>query len=123
MVLVDTSVWIDHLRFSELQLITLLEHGRVSIHPMVIGELACGNLKNRKELLALLKNLPHAVEASHKEVFHCIEKNKLMGKGIGFVDSHLLASSLLSPNTVLWTRDRRLNDLAGLLDICWKGSY
>lgn len=122
MVLVDTSVWVDHLRSTDEQLIELLEHGRVFVHPMIIGELACGNLQNRKQILSLLKNLPHAVEATHDEVFLCLEKNELMGKGIGFVDMHLLASSLLSPGTLLWTRDRRLSDLADSLSICWKAA-
>jgi len=123
MVLVDTSVWIDHLRSDEDQLIDLLNHAQVLIHPMVIGELACGNLQNRQQILALLKRLPLAVEATHDEVFHCLDKNKLMGKGADFVDMHLLASTLLSPNTVLWTRDRRLNNLAKNLKVDWKTAH
>ncbi len=90
---------------------------------MVIGELACGNLQNRQQILALLKKLPPAVEATHGEVFYCFDQYKLMGKGVGFVDLHLLASTLLSPNTVLWTRDRRLNDVAKDLKVDWKHAH
>ncbi len=120
MVLVDTSVWIDHLRSKSKPLISLLEQSQVSIHPMIIGELACGNLRHRKQLLSLWKNLPYAVEASHNEALHCLEENKLMGKGVGFIDLHLLSSTLLSPNTFLWTHDRRLQNLAESLSISWE---
>jgi predicted nucleic acid-binding protein len=122
MMLVDTSVWIDHLRAKDEQLIKLLEQSQVSIHPMIIGELACGYLHQRQQLLSLWNNLPRVTEASNKEVLHCLEKNQLMGKGIGFIDLHLLASTLLTPNTFLWTRDRRLHGLAKQFDICWKNA-
>ncbi len=119
MVLVDTSIWVDHLRSKDQQLIHLLEQGKVSIHPMIIGELACGYLHQRQQLLGLLKNLSCVTEATHDEALHCLESNQLMGKGIGFIDLHLLASTLLTSNTSLWTRDRRLDDLAATLNICW----
>jgi predicted nucleic acid-binding protein len=122
MMLVDTSVWIDHLRAKDEQLIKLLEQSQVSIHPMIIGELACGYLNQRQQLLNLWKNLPCVTEATHHEALHCLENNKLMGKGIGFIDLHLLASTLLTPNTILLTRDRRLHDLAELLNVCWKSA-
>jgi predicted nucleic acid-binding protein len=122
MVLVDASIWIDHLRLKDEQLITLLELGQVFIHPMIIGELACGYLQNRQQLLSLWNNLPCVTEASHNEALHCLEKNKLMGKGIGYIDLHLLASTLLTSNTSVWTRDRRLDDLAERLNICWKSA-
>ena len=123
MVLVDSSVWVDHLRSKDKQLIDLLEQGQVSIHPMIIGELACGSLHNRQQLLSLLGNLSCVTEATHTEALHCLEKNKLMSKGIGPVDLHLLTSTLLTPNTFLWTRDRRLHNLATTLGICWRGSH
>lgn len=123
MVLVDSSVWVDHLRSKDQQLINLLEQGQVSIHPMIIGELACGSLHNRQQLLSLLGNLSCVTEATHNEALHCLEKNKLMSKGIGFIDLHLLTSTLLTANAFLWTRDRRLHNLATTLDICWRNSH
>jgi len=122
MVLVDTSIWIDYLRSKEERLINLLEQGQVSIHPMVIGELACGYLHNRQQLLSLLKNLSYVKEATHNEALYCLEENKLMGKGIGFIDLHLLASTLMTSNTTFWTRDRRLYNLAELMGVCWKNA-
>ncbi|MEE9395792.1 MAG: type II toxin-antitoxin system VapC family toxin [Methylococcales bacterium] len=117
MVLVDTSIWIDHLRSKDERLVNLLEQGQVSIHPMIIGELACGYLHNRQQLLSLWKNLSYVTEATHNEAVHCLEENKLMGKGIGFIDLHLLASTLLTANTTLWTRDRCLHNLAELIGV------
>ncbi len=108
MILVDTSVWIDHLRKAEDLLISLLNSTQVAIHPFVIGELACGNLKNRLTFLTLLDKLPMIQPARHEEVLFFIEHNQLMGRGIGYVDAHLLASLALSKHTFLWTRDKRL---------------
>ncbi len=116
MILVDTSVWIDHLRGGEGELVTALEAERVAIHPFVIGELACGNLKNRSELLSLLRELPRAVVASEAEVLGFIEQRKLMGRGIGYLDVHLLASAALT-EVRLWTRDKRLAAVGGELDL------
>jgi len=121
-ILVDTSVWIDHLRKKDDHLVNLLQHNQVLIHPMIRGELACGCLHNRDQFLSLLNNLPKAAEATHDEVFFCLEKHMLMGKGVGFVDLHLLASTLLSNNALLWTRDRRLQNLAQLLNVSWNAS-
>jgi len=112
MVLVDTSVWIDHLRAGDATLVALLQTGRVCCHPMILGELACGNLNNRHEVLDLLHNLSQAVEAHHDEVLQMIERFSLMGKGIGFVDAHLLAACMLTGETQLWTRDKRLASIA-----------
>ncbi|MDP2152904.1 MAG: PIN domain-containing protein [Methylotenera sp.] len=112
MVLVDTSVWIDHLRMGDARLIDLLQAGLVCSHPMILGELACGNLKNRSEVLNLLSNLNPAIEANHNEVLQVIERYNLMGKGIGFVDAHLLAACMLTGETKLWTRDKRLANVA-----------
>lgn len=123
MVLVDTSVWIDHLRSSDEQLSNLLMTAQVAIHPMVIGELACGNLQNRSSLLSLLQHLHAVTEASHSEALYCLEQHNLMGRGIGFVDLHLVASALLSGNTLLWTRDRRLQAIATDLNVCWFESH
>ena len=107
MILVDTSVWIDHLRGGDARLAALLEAGRVLSHPFVIGELACGNLRNRAEVLTLLHELPRAVAATDAEVLAFIETHTLMGRGIGYLDAHLLAAAALSAAR-LWTRDRRL---------------
>ncbi len=123
MVLVDTSVWIDHLRSEDAQLVKLLKSGLVCIHPMIIGELACGNLQNRQGLLTLWGNLPHVTEASHPEVLHCIEHNQLMGRGVGFIDLHLLASALLSAHTFVWTRDVRLQQIANELAVGWQALH
>jgi predicted nucleic acid-binding protein len=112
MILVDTSVWVDHFRNGNERLVRLLLDQSVLIHPMVIGELACGTLRNRTEILQLLDNLPKAAQATHDEVLHMIEERKLMGNGIGYVDAHLLASVLLTPGTQLWTLDRKLQTLA-----------
>ncbi len=111
MILVDTSVWVEHLRRGLPRLATLLQEGEVLIHPWVIGELACGNLRNRGDVLELLQGLPAAVVASDSEVLLLIEREQLMGRGIGYVDAHLLASTKLS-HAQLWTQDRRLAALA-----------
>jgi predicted nucleic acid-binding protein len=110
-ILVDTSVWVEHLRRGLPRLATLLQEGEVLIHPWVIGELACGNLRNRGDVLELLQGLPAAVVASDSEVLLLIEREQLMGRGIGYVDAHLLASTKLS-HAQLWTQDRRLAALA-----------
>ena len=120
MILVDTSVWIDHLRFGESLLSEQLQHAQVVIHPMVLGELACGNLQNREQLLKLWSALPESVVASHNEVMRIIEQHKLMGRGIGYVDIHLLASAMLTENSGLWTRDKRLARVAKELGISWE---
>ena len=111
MILVDTSVWVDHLRSGLPLLANLLQEGDVLIHPWVIGEIACGNLRNRNQVLNLLQGLPTAVVASDSEVLLLIERSNLMGRGIGYVDAHLLAAAKLS-HSGLWTQDRRLAALA-----------
>lgn len=112
MILVDTSVWADHLHQAVPRLQALLDHSQVAMHPMIAGELACGYLKNRQALLGLWQCLPQAVEASHAEVIQFIEHNQLVAKGVGFIDFHLLASCLLSGSVQLWTRDKRLRTVA-----------
>ena len=119
MVLVDTSIWISHLREGNIHLSHLLNEGIVACHPFVIGELACGNLKNRNEILSLLKLLPFAEIVEHDEILEFIENYKLMREGIGFIDVHLLASAMLT-NTPLWTFDKKLNYLSARLKINYK---
>jgi hypothetical protein len=111
MTFVDTSVWIEHLRAGSPGLARLLERGLVLAHPSVIGELACGNLKNRARVLADLAALPRAVEATHEEALRLIEDRKLWGAGLGWIDAHLLASALLT-NCGFWTLDRKLERAA-----------
>ncbi len=120
MILVDTSVWVDHLRSSEPKLVAVLEGGRVMTHPFVVGELACGNLKNRGDILKLLGDLPAAPTAADIEVLEFIERRALMGRGIGYIDVHLLAAAVLSGDTRLWTRDKRLADAAKELGISFE---
>lgn len=111
-VLADTSVWVGHLRAGDEDLGALLNQAQVLIHPFVIGELACGNLSQRAELLALLKSLPGINVANDDEVLFFIEQHALMGRGIGYVDVHLLASVALESEARLWTRDKRLDSVA-----------
>ncbi|MFO1423745.1 MAG: type II toxin-antitoxin system VapC family toxin [Candidatus Competibacteraceae bacterium] len=108
MILVDTSVWVDHLRVGEPQLAELLNANRVWVHPFIIGELACGNLHSRKTVLSLLRKLPTARLATDDEVLFFIERHGLMGRGIGYIDAHLLAAMPLIGTVRLWTRDKRL---------------
>lgn len=115
MILLDTSVWIDHLRHDDPIVVQLLESDRVLGHPWVLGELSLGGLANRDEVLDLLANLPQAVLATHAETITLIETHELRGRGIGFVDAQLLAATLLSPDALLWTRDKRLAAVAAEL--------
>ncbi|WP_374328668.1 type II toxin-antitoxin system VapC family toxin [Azonexus sp.] len=120
MILVDTSIWIDHLRQRDERLSKLLNQGRVLAHPFVIGELALGSLQNRVVILGALQDLPQAPVATEGEVLSFIQKNALYGMGIGYIDAHLLAAVRLAPGTALWTRDKRLLAAAtslGLVEI------
>ena len=108
MILVDTSIWIDHLRQCDEPLSRLLNQGRVLAHPYVIGELALGCLQNRDAILSALQDLPPAQVATDGEVLRFIQENALYGIGIGYIDAHLLAAVRLTPGATLWTRDRRL---------------
>jgi len=116
MVLVDTSVWVSHLRDGRPDLETLLSNGDVVCHPFIVGELACGSIKNRSEILSLLQSLPMATQAEAQEVLEFIESNRLMGKGLGYVDVHILSSAVLS-NIPLWTLDKRLRQIASRMGI------
>lgn len=115
MILVDTSVWVDYLRHGDDELTALLNDAAVLMHPFVHGELACGNLEHRQQVLDLLGSLPQAVVADNDEVLFFMERHKLMGHGIGYVDAHLLAAASLSDATQLWTRDKRLRQVARTL--------
>jgi predicted nucleic acid-binding protein len=109
--LVDTSVWVDHLRHGDEELRALLDRGEVLCHPFIIGELACGSIANRTEVLELLRALPQSTIAEHDEAMHFLHKRRLYGRGLGWIDLHLLASASLS-NVRLWTTDRALKRAA-----------
>ncbi len=117
MILADTSVWIDHFRAGDKELRRQLEQGNVVIHPFIISELALGSLRERRRVLALLDSLPPLRIAQTDEVRAMIEERVLYGHGIGLVDAQLIASSLIQPGTMLWTRDRRLRKAAEKLGI------
>ena len=114
--LVDTSIWVDHLRQRDPRLAELLEEGAVWTHPFVVGELACGNLARRSEVLELIGALPSAPVADHDEVLAFVEGRRLMGQGLGWVDVHLLASAVLA-SLPLWTADKRLSEVARAIDV------
>jgi len=118
MILVDTSIWVDHLRKGNDALSLLLEQDLVLTHPYIIGELACGSIVNRREILGLLETLPAAVSARNEEVLQLVETKRLHGVGIGWIDVHLLASAHLS-QALLWTSDRRLKIAAEDLGIAY----
>jgi predicted nucleic acid-binding protein len=116
LILVDTSVWVDHLRRANLELVDLLERGQVLVHPFVVGEIACGSLSDREAALELLRQLPAAAVADPDEALGFIELRGLHGNGIGYVDLHLLASAALTAGSTLWTRDKRLRETAEALN-------
>jgi len=118
MVLVDTSIWVSHLRKGDVRLRALLENAEVICHPFIIGELACGNLRNRTEILSSLRALPTAVVAEDEEVLRFIESHRLMGRGLGLIDMHLLASALLT-RVPLWTADKRLRAASTELNLAY----
>jgi len=119
MVLVDTSVWVSHLRDGDCLLESLLNRGMVACHPFIVGELACGNLKKRSKILSLLNALPFTKLASHEEVMEFIDLRHLMGKGLGYVEVHLLSSAMLSETPIL-TYDQKFCEMAAKLDIDYK---
>ena len=120
MILIDTSIWIDHLRSRDETLVRLLDNHRVLIHPFIIGEIACGDLTNREELLSRLQDLPSLPIANESEVMYFIEQNQLMGLGIGYIDAHLLAATALAPPAQLWTRDKRLKTAADTMRLAYQ---
>ena len=107
MILVDTSVWVDHLRHSEPDLVDLLRDGSVLTHPLIIEELACGSLAKREEFIELMSALPKAAEAEHHEILDLITDQKLFSTGLGSVDVHIIASALLE-GALVWSKDRTL---------------
>lgn len=117
MILADTSVWIDHFRKSDTGLIRQLRQSNICMHPFIVAELALGNLPDRTRTIAYLDLLPAVKVAQLDEVRYIIEARALFRKGIGFVDTHLIASAFLTPHTALWSRDRRLHEIAGALGI------
>ena len=119
MILVDTSIWVDHLRRGDAALTDALERGSVFIHPFIIGELACGLFGNREELLGLLQRLPAVPAATDAETLRFIEGRRLMGRGIGYIDVHLLTSAALSGGVRLWSRDGRLASVADDLGLAF----
>lgn len=120
MVIVDTSIWIDHLGKADERLQQLLLNGQVLMHPYIIGELACGNLKPRGEILDMLAMLPAAPLAQDHEVLYFLEANQFYGQGIGYVDAHILSSVALLRTATLWTRDKRLGNLAQKIGLAFQ---
>lgn len=117
MILVDTSVWIDHFRAADQQLVALLSHNEVLSHPFVIGEIALGSIARRVDVLRYLSNLPSSTPATSDEVLIFIERHKLANTGLGYVDAHLLASVALTPGSALWARDKTLRATATRLGL------
>lgn len=117
MILVDSTVWVDHLRGVDPLLVSRLDAGLVFTHPFVIGEIALGSLRQRDKILSALRDLPMAKQAADDEVQTFIEQQPLYSLGIGYVDAHLLAATRLTPGLRLWTRDRRLNEIASQLGL------
>lgn len=117
MILADTSVWIDHLRHDDAQLRASLAARDISCHPFIIGEIAMGSLKDRAMFLRFLSLLPRVRLARDEEVLQLIERHGLFSLGLGYVDAHLLAATMLTPEAWLWSRDRRLHDAATRLGI------
>jgi predicted nucleic acid-binding protein len=118
MVLVDTTVWVNHLRYGNRGLEALLNDGHVICHPFIVGEIACGDLRNRVEILLLLQALPTASQVEHEEVMQFIEHYRLMGKGLGYVDMHLLASAILT-KIPMWTLDKKLHEVSSKMGILY----
>lgn len=122
MILVDTSVWADHLRRRDARLAAMLERGVVLMHPFVLGEIACGSLADRPVIVQLLQDLPSAAVADFEEALGFIERHRLYGRGIGYVDVHLLASVALTHGARLWTHDTRLHTVADTLGLALQDS-
>lgn len=117
MIVADTSVWIDHFRSGSSDLQSALNRGEIMIHPWIVAELALGSLRDRARTLAILDLLPQVRIATATEVRHLIEARRLYNLGIGLTDAHLIASALLNPSTLLWTRDKQLRNVADALQL------
>jgi len=121
MILVDTSVWIDHLRRGDRVLAKLLEDHQVLVHPFILGELAMGNLKQRDVVLRAMQDLRQAMIPEDEEVLRLVSHRRLFGLGIGYIDAHLLAATKMTPEAWLWTADRRLHEVAQRLSLAFDG--
>ncbi len=121
MILIDTSIWIDHFRVPEGGVLTLLAAEDVLVHPFVIGEVMLGNMRGRQQIAAMMRLLPAAEVASYEEILSFITVNRLGGTGIGYVDAHLLAAIKLTTGSRLWSRDKRLARVAEELGIAYGG--
>ncbi len=119
MILVDTSVWVDHLRRGDAALVAALDANIVAVHAFVIGELACGQLKSRQQVLSLLSSLTRLAPAADDEALYFLDRHRLFGRGLGFIDVHLLAATALNEGARLWTRDKRLKTVAVELDVAY----
>ncbi|MDP2751213.1 MAG: type II toxin-antitoxin system VapC family toxin [Rhodocyclaceae bacterium] len=119
MILADTSIWIDHLRNANGPLTLLLHNDMICCHPWVVGELACGHLKQRENILDLLRALPTLMPATENEVLHFIELRRLMGRGIGYIDAHLLAACTLH-TAKIWTDDKRLMAVSAEVGLAYR---
>ena len=117
MILVDTSVWVDHLRRGDPALVAALDGNTVAVHAFVVGELACGQLKSRHEVLSLLNSLTRLVAATDDEALYFLERHRLFGRGLGYIDVHLIAAAALNDDARLWTRDKRLKTVAAEMDL------
>ena len=120
MILAESSIWIDHLRRRNTRLVSLLQGGDIAIHGMVIGELACGRLQDREAVLDEWRRLPRIGSVSDDEAIEFIGQKRLMGRGIGFVDAHLLAAVASTPGSRLWSRDKRLAEIAQSLRLAYR---
>jgi predicted nucleic acid-binding protein len=119
MILVDTSVWVDHLRHGNRMLVDALNNSQVLMHPFVLGEISLGQLKQRATILQAMSNLPTTQVATDSEVSHLIERHRLFGLGIGYIDAHLLTAVHLTPGSLLWTQDKRLLTVSHKLGIAY----
>lgn len=121
MILVDTSVWVDHLRRGDAALAVILEANEAAIHDFIIGEIACGHLRARQQILGLLSSLPRMAAATEEETLYFLEHQQLFGRGLGYIDVHLLVATRLHAGTSLWTRDKKLRAIATELNLAYLG--
>jgi len=116
-ILVDTSIWVDHLRRGDERLSALLDERQVVTHPFIVGELALGHLRPRRAILQLLQELPSAAVATEDEVLQLIDQESLFGTGLSYIDAHLIASARLAPGVLIWTRDKHMTHVAAQLQL------
>jgi predicted nucleic acid-binding protein len=118
-ILVDTSVWVDHLRRGDAALVAMLDANEAAVHDFIIGEIACGHLKARQRVLSLLASLPRIAAATEEETLYFLEHRHLFGRGLGYIDVHLLVAASLHAGTHLWTRDKKLHAIASELNLAY----